>query len=67
MKKILPFVSLLLLAGACMKSKNEYRQAIEEVQQEQYNEARQEQEQRQEQEENRARGSNDREGMGMDE
>ena len=66
------FLSLCFFLGAsCMKSKEDYRQAIEDVQREQAIE-RQETMEKQEEEAapspvDRSRGSNDAEGMGMDE
>jgi hypothetical protein len=63
MKNLIIFPILFVAVCSCMKSKEDYRQAIEQVQKEEYNEARD----HQRQEERRERGSNDREGMGMDE
>jgi hypothetical protein len=63
MKTYLTTAILLTVLSGCMKSKEDYRQAIEQVQKEEYNEAKD----HQRQEERRERGSNDREGMGMDE
>ncbi len=56
MKNLLIVLSVSLLATACMKSKEEYRHAIEDIQME---EAAPE-----DQNPQRSRGSNDREGMG---
>lgn len=64
MKYILLMMSIMV-ATSCMKSKDEYQEAITDVHAE-----RQEEIQREEAEnlnEERYRGSNDREGMGMDE
>lgn len=57
MKYLFLLVTLITMAG-CLKSKNEYREAIQEIQREE--EAPSESNQR-------SRGSNDREGMGADE
>ena len=56
MKTIFYIFASLVLASSCMKSKEDYRQAIDEIQKE---EAAPE-----EQNPQRYRGSNDREGMG---
>ncbi len=56
MKTILGFFTCLLLASACMKTKEEYRQTIDDIQKE---EAAPE-----DQNPERSRGSNDLEGMG---
>ncbi len=56
MKNLLLMISFLFLASACMKSKEEYRHAISDIQEEQA--APEDQNPR------RSRGSNDREGMG---
>ena len=59
-----------LLAASCMKSRKEYEEAITEVRQEQEAEARNEIQREEEapaENPQRARGSNDAEGMGMDE
>ncbi|MFL5786070.1 MAG: hypothetical protein ACJ76H_15740 [Bacteriovoracaceae bacterium] len=63
MKTYMTTLVLLFVFCGCMKSKEDYRQAIQQVQKEEYNEAKE----HQRQEERRERGSNDREGMGMDE
>lgn len=57
MKYLLLLVTLLTLAG-CLKSKNEYRDAIREIQRE---------EEAPSERHPRSHGSNDREGMGGDE
>jgi hypothetical protein len=55
--KALTFTVCIFFAISCMKSKEEYRQAIDEIQREEEAPGNPE----------RSRGSNDAEGMGMDE
>lgn len=65
MKHIFLGMALLLLGASCMKTRDEYQEAITTV-----HEERQEEIQREEALEKnpeRARGENDAEGMGMDE
>ncbi len=59
----------LLFGVSCMKSKEEYRQAIDDIQREEAVEAEMEREEVPPEPlpVERARGSNDAEGMGMDE
>jgi hypothetical protein len=69
------FFLILILASftACMKSKDEYQKAISDVRQEQEAESEREihrhiqREEANERNDQRSRGSNDAEGMGMDE
>ncbi|MES2526239.1 MAG: hypothetical protein V4598_04105 [Bdellovibrionota bacterium] len=56
MKTFMILICLSFVATACMKSKEEYRHAIEDIQMEEAAPAEQNPE--------RSRGSNDREGMG---
>lgn len=56
MKTIFLVFGILVISTSCMKSKEDYRQAIDEIQKEEAAPA--------EQNPQRFRGSNDREGMG---
>lgn len=59
------FIAVAFVAfSSCMKSKEEYKQAINEIQEEQEIQREEEPVERNDQ---RRRGANDAEGMGMDE
>ncbi len=60
MKYFLMVLTILTMAS-CMKSKEDYKQAITEIQEEES------QEMQKEEADQRSRGSNDADGMGMDE
>lgn len=61
--KYLSLALMITIASSCMKSKEDYREAISDIQ-EQQDIQREEADERNDQ---RSRGSNDAEGMGMDE